>query len=339
MPTTYAGVTGTSAVSNLVQTGYDRLVEHGLRAQPLFRNFADKRPADVTGPTATVTLQFFTDLAPVTAALTENVDPDAVALGQTTTVNVTLQEWGQAGLSTRKMELVSLSDIDLELVEQITWNMVDSLDVQAQTSFVGLGTNIGYPVSGAIPTALAANAGATFSGGSGCTAIAAANTMNSNAARWAVTKLRAAKVMPWKSGLYAHILAPEVSADLRQETGAAAWRDPHVYSGVEGSQNMIWAGEIGAYEGAFYIESPRVFQNQLGAGAGGTQVRVFNSYIFGKQFLAEAVGEEPHIVFGPITDKMRRFRPVSWYGFLGWNVFRAGSLVQLCAASTFRPNT
>lgn len=336
MPTTYAGVTGTSAVSNLVQTGYDRLVEHGLRAQPLFRNFADKRPQDVTGPTATVTLQFFTDLAPVTSALTENVDPDAVALGQTTTVNVTLQEWGQAGLSTRKMELVSLSDIDLELVEQITWNMVDSLDVQAQTSFVGLGSNIVFPVAGAAPTALAANAGATFSGGTGCTSIAAANILNSNTCRWAVTKLRAAKVMPWKAGLYAHILAPEMSADLRQETGAAAWRDPHVYSGVEGSQNMIWAGEIGAYEGAFYIESPRCFSNQIGAG--GT-VRVFNSYVFGKQFLAEAVGEEPHVVFGPIVDKMRRFRPVSWYGFLGWNVFRPASLVQISAASTFRPTT
>jgi N4-gp56 family major capsid protein len=337
--TTYTGTTGTSAVANLVQTGYDRLVEHGLRAQPLFRNFADKRPQDVTGPTATVTLQFWTDLAPVTAALTENVDNDAVALSNTTTVNVTLQEWGQSGLSTRKMELTSLSDIDLELVEQITWNMVDSLDVQAQLAAVGLGNNIVYPVSGAAPTALAANAGATYSGGSGCTAIAATNIMNSNTARYTVTKLRAAKVMPWKANLYAHIISPEMSADLRQETGAAAWRDPHVYSGVEGSQNMIWAGEIGAYEGAFFIESPRVFSNQLGTGAGGSQTRVFNSYVFGKQFLAEATGEEPHIVFGPITDKMRRFRPVSWYGFLGWSVFRSASLAQICAASTFRPNT
>jgi N4-gp56 family major capsid protein len=236
------------------------------------------------------------------------------------------------------MELVSLSDIDLELVEQVTWNMVDSLDVQAQGAIVGLAANIAYPVSGAIPAALAANAGATYASGAGCTAIAATNILNSNACRYSVTKLRAAKVIPWKANLFAHILSPEVSMDLRQETGAAAWRDPHVYSGVEGSQNMIWAGEIGAYEGAFFIESPRCFSNQLGTGSGGTQVRVFNSYVFGKQFLAEAVGEEPHLVFGEIVDKYRRFRPVSWYSFIGWNVFRSASLFQICAASTARPN-
>ncbi len=37
--------TDTSAMANLVQTAYDRLVEFGLRSEPMFRAIADKRPA------------------------------------------------------------------------------------------------------------------------------------------------------------------------------------------------------------------------------------------------------------------------------------------------------
>lgn len=333
MPTTYTGTTGTGQVSNLVQTAYDRLVEHSLRSEPLFRNFADKRPVQVTGPSGTVTLQFYSDMAPATAPLTENVDPDAVALGNTTTVNVSLAEYGNVGMTTRKLELVSLSDVDVELADQIAWNMVNSLDVVAQTAgFSGKAALAYTNVSG---TATALTAGSTVAAdGTGTTTstIAAGNVLNSALIRTGVTKLRAGNVQPRKGSLYACVLSPEASADLRTETGAAAWRDPHNYSAA----GNIWNGEIGSYEGAFFVESPRVFSGQ--AGSGGT-VRVFNSYLFGQQFAAEAVGEEPHVVFGPMTDSLNRFRKVGWYGFLGWNVYRANTAVQFCTASAYRPTT
>ena len=338
MTTTYTA-TGTGQVSNLVVAATDRYVEHGLRSAPLFRNFADKRPVQVTGPSSTVTLHFYTDLVvdPVNSILTEYVDPDAIVLANTTSVTITAKEYGATGYSTRKAELSALSDIDTELLDQIIWNMQDTLDWHAQTSFVGGGSGGTSIVvsAGSTLTALAAGSGATnnTTGGTGCTAIASTQLLNAKAVRYGVTKMRAAKVMGRKGNLYGTVLAPEASADLREETGAASWRDPHVYS----APGNIWDGELGAFEGTFFIESPRVFSSQIGVGASTTQVRVFNTYMFGQQFLAEAVGQDAHVEYGNMTDKLNRFRPVGWYGYLGWAPYRPQSFVQINHATSARP--
>ena len=194
---------------------------------------------------------------------------------------------------------------------------------------------------GAAVTALAAGQGATDTGGT--TTVAATSVLSSGLARYAVTKLRAQKVVPRKGNLYAAYLHPEVSVDLRAEVGNAAWRDPHVYS----SPDAIWAGEIGAYEGAFYVENPRCFSAQIGVvagtangvtyAAGAGQQRVFNTYVMGQQCLAEAVGDEPHMVIGPVVDKLMRFRPVGWYGLIGWNVYRPTALFNIQTGSTIHP--
>ena len=338
MPTVYANTTGTTQVSNLVVSATDRYVEHGLRAAPLFRNFADKRPVQVTGPAATVTLNLYADIATTGASITaatlsESTDPDPITLSNTTQVTINLAEYGESAYSTRKVELVALSDIDVELLDQIVWHMQDSLDWLSQTSFVGKGANVITASAGTIST-LAANSGAAdyVSAGTGCTAIAATQTLTAKQIRYGVTKLRAGKVPGRKGNLYATVLAPEASADLREETGMAAWRDPHAYSAPQN----IWDGELGAFEGAFFIESPRVFNSQCGSGA---TVRVFNTYMFGQQFLAESVAQEPHIEYGNMVDRLNRFRPVGWYGFLGWAPYRTAALVQICNATTARPTT
>ena len=71
---------GTAGAAGLVQKAYDRLLEFALRAQPLIRDVADKRPAKQAIPGSTVVLQRYVDLAQATTALTEGTDPDAVAL-------------------------------------------------------------------------------------------------------------------------------------------------------------------------------------------------------------------------------------------------------------------
>lgn len=38
-------LTSTTVMANLVQTAYDKLVEFALRSEPLFREVADKKPA------------------------------------------------------------------------------------------------------------------------------------------------------------------------------------------------------------------------------------------------------------------------------------------------------
>jgi len=53
---------GTVGGAGLVQKAYDRLLEFALRAEPLIRSVADKRPARQAMPGQTVVLQKYTDL-------------------------------------------------------------------------------------------------------------------------------------------------------------------------------------------------------------------------------------------------------------------------------------
>jgi hypothetical protein len=116
---------------------------------------------------------------------------------------------------------------------------------------------------------------------------------------------------------------------LKAETGAAAWRDPHNLSGA----NAIWESQLGVYEGAMYVESPRI----ISATDGASSARVYRNLMFGREALAEAVAEEPGIVIGNVTDKLMRFTPISWRGMLGWSIFRQDALIRLEAASSVAP--
>jgi hypothetical protein len=74
------------------------------------------------------------------------------------------------------------------------------------------------------------------------------------------------------------------------------------------------------------VENPRCYF--ASDGAGGT-VKVYRSYVLAQQALAEAVAEEPHVVIGPVTDKLMRFRPIGWYGLLGWGLYRQAALTRI----------
>lgn len=309
--------TSTATYTNLVQAAVDRMVEFALRAQPTFRAVADKRPAQQNMPGSSVVFNLYQDLATQTATLTETVDPDAVALPNTTQVTVTLNEHGNAVLATRKLDLFALSDIDPAIANIVAWNMVDSLDEVVQT-VLRAGTNYVREIGGTL----------TYNSGA-ITGITATDTLKAKHVRHAVAKLRTNKVVPRKGPLYWCSIHPEVSHDLRAETGAAAWRDPHVYS----APDAIWAGEIGAFEGAYFVENPRNY-NAVDGGTGGNTVRVFRTYFAGQQALAEATAEEPHTVIGPVTDKLMRHRPIGWYGVLGWSRYREESLHRVETTSS-----
>src|SRR5690606_20111670 len=104
------------------------------------------------------------------------------------------------------------------------------------------------------------------------------------------------------------------------------WRDPHNLGGPD----SIWQGNIGIYEGAYFVESPRIYTNTDGEGS----ATVYRSLFFGREALAEAVAEEPHTVIGNVTDKLMRMRPVGWYGVLGWSRFREAALIRGESASS-----
>ncbi len=330
--------TGTTAMANLVQTAYDRALEFALRAQPMFRMVADKRPVAQSMPGSSVVFEIYQDLTQAITPLNELVDPDAVAAGNPTTVSVTLNEYGNAILVSNTLDLFSFTDVTAGLVNQVAWNLIDSVDLLVQNVLAGgtqtlrrKGTDgsIGYGF-GTTPTNPVA---VTDIGGATSTTIAN-SAMSSDLARQAVVQLRTNKVHPNKGSYYTAYIHPQVSYDLRRETGAAAWRDPHNYS----APGNIWAAEIGEYEGACYIETPRAQNTRSGAtGADSSPSRVYNTYFTGQQALAEAVAEEFHTVRGPVVDKLTRFQPLGWYGVAGWSLYRPESLIVGQTTSTIRP--
>ena len=371
---------GTVGGAGLVQKAYDRLIEFALRAQPLIRSVADKTPARQSIPGSSVVLQRYVDLTKVTSTLTETTDPDAVALATPTYTTITLAEYGNAVLVTRALELFSLADVDPAIANIIAFNMADSIDDVAQT-VLRTGTNVLY---GGTRTSTAT--------------LTSSDTFTSALARKTTAKLRANKAIPRKGSLYWAGIHPEVSHDLRAETGVGSWRQPHEYQ----SNDAIWAGEIGTYEGAFYVESPRMYNDLRGAGkststttttasgnvgatslsltstsgivigdlVAGTNVptganvtaigtgtvtidiaittqvtsgasitfthetNVYNTYFAGQQALAEAVAEEPHVVIGPVVDKLMRHRPLGWYGVLGHAIYRDEALYRVETSSS-----
>ena len=376
-----ASLGGTVGGAGLVQKAYDRLIEFALRAQPLIRSVSDKTPAKQSIPGSSVVLQRYVDLTKVTSTLTEQTDPDAVALATPTYTTITLAEYGNAVLVTRALELFSLADVDPAVANIIAFNMADSIDDVAQTVLRG-GDNALY---GGTRTSTAT--------------LTSSDTFTSALARKTTAKLRANKAIPRKGSLYWAGLHPEVSHDLRAETGVGSWRQPHEYQ----SNDSIWAGEIGTYEGAFYVESPRLYNDTAGAAKStstttttalaasgattisvtstsgvlvgdlvaatgittGTNVtavgtgtvtidtpvtsatvtsgasitfthetRVFNTYFAGQQALAEAVAEEPHVVIGPVVDKLMRHRPLGWYGVLGFARYREEALYRVETSSS-----
>jgi N4-gp56 family major capsid protein len=378
----------TSSIAGLVQTAYDRYVEFALRAQPMIRAVADKKPVQQAMPGSSVVFSLYNDLAAATSTLTETTDPDAVALSNVDTVSVTLNEYGNASLVTRKLQLFSLSDVDPAVADIIAFNMADSLDIVAQNT-LRQGTNVIY---GGTRTSTAT--------------VTASDTIDSADIRKAVAKLRSNKAVPRAGSLYWVGIHPEVSHDLRAESGSVGWRDTHQFT--DASLGNLFAGTIGTYEGAFFVENSRMFSAKDGAdqtdlatapavsgvsgeftivaanaafggkaevgdkiagtnvgasakitaisvgatnttftvdvansGTVGTNTltvtpvtRVFRTLLCGKQALAEAVSQEPGVVIGPVTDKLMRFRPIGWYGVLGWNRYREEALYRIETGSS-----
>ena len=327
MPTTIANVTQDSVFNSpatgIVQAAYDLAIDWNLRKVPIFRQFADKKPVAVDKPGSSVTFNIATDLAAQSATLVENQDPDSVVMSNTNKVTVTLNEYGNSVKLTRRVVSDAFTQVDKMAAETIAFNMRDSLD-NVIRDVIRVGNYRVKRVAGAVTydTAFAAPS----------TSALATDTITSLMIRTGVAKMRGLAAPEWDGTYFLGLIHPDVSADLRTETGAAAWRDPHVYS--ENANGQIWRGEIGAYEGCRWIETPRNYFATDG-GVGGNTVKIHRTLLLGRQALAEAVSIEPTTVIGPVTDSLKRFQPVGWYGLLGWSLYRQESIVRLETSSSF----
>lgn len=307
----------TTTALGLAQAAYDRLARFALRPELYFDAVADVKPTNQSMPGASVTFPIISDLAIASTALNESTDVTPSAISEST-VTVTLAEYGNAVLTTAALRGESYVEVDPIVANVIGYNAGVSIDEVAR-NVLAAGTNVAY------------TGGQTARTGLNSTTLLKAADI-----RAAKARLRSQNV-PNFNGFYTAYIHPNVSYDFTSETGSAAWRDPHTYS----QPGEIWAGELGAFEGFRFIETPRapVFQG-AGSSTGTVGANVFGVLCVGRQSLAKAWSmvdgntEQPHVVPGPITDFLRRFVPWGWYWLGGYSIYRQASIQRIETGSS-----
>lgn len=300
------------------QQAFDQIAYFALRSEMLFDAAADVQPVAQSMPGSSVTFTIFSELADATSTLSETVDltPTTMADSQ---VSVTLAEYGNTVNTTAKLRGTSFLDVDAVAANLIGYNAGSSIDTVV-ANVLKAATNVVYGGGGSTtPTSNAT--------------VQAEDIIEANDIRIVTAQLRGAKAQSF-NGMYMAFIHPDVSYDLRRETGAASWRDPHVYSNI----GPIYNGEIGAFEAVRFIETPRAPIDLTGGSA--STVDLYQTIIMGRQSLAKAHsitdgnGAYPKVVRGPVVDSLMRFNPVGWYWLGGYGIFRQAAIRVINSSSS-----
>ena len=300
-------ITGTADITALVQTAYDQYVRMALRSIPVMRAIADVKPVQQAMPGSSVVFSIYSDLSQVTATLTEESDASSVALGNPSQVTVTLNEYGSAVTTTKKLNLTSFNDVDAALADIIAYNAADSID-SVVASVLTAGTNVIYAGTGNTTTS----------------ELTTGDTITVANIRKAVTELRTNKAVPRMGELYVAYLHPRQAADLRAESGTGGFQDIVKYT--DNVSKTIIPGAVGVIEGAMVIETPRIPIVSNGASP---SVNVYRAVIAGREALAEAKAQDITTIIGPEVDLLRRFRTIGWYYFGGFARLREAALYRI----------
>lgn len=305
--------TTTSVKTNSIKAAFDRMARMELNSMPLFRQIVDVRPTaqDTPGTPINFTINDWLDAA--VTPLTEGADIDAVARPNPRRVAVTPAEYGNAVTNTHK--LVSLQFLKTPEGQQaaleVAENMGNSLDELVQAVLATATNKLAVTAVTAgvstLDTSYVANDVLGTSRLTGA-AVSAARTL----------LLR--RNVPFRQGSkYVAYIHPDVAHDLRREAGPATWLEPR----EQVDTSDIYSGATGDYAGVRFIESVRCINANNTAG---TPVRVYNSYVVGREALVEASVDSPRTFIAPQVDKAGRFTSLGWYAFLGWNIFRQESI-------------
>jgi len=316
--------TGTGDVSSDT-AAFQQLAYFAFRSQPMYEMIADVRSTAQTHNGASVQFNIYDNMAQATSALTEASDVTAVALGDSTVV-VTLAEYGNAVITTAKLRGTSFLNVDADAANIIGYNMVDSVD-KLVSNVANAGTNVIYAQgsAGSRPTSRVT--------------VSDANTFGAQEGRQAVAELRTASAPGFDNGNYIGLVHPDVSYDLREQTAVT---DVIQYQ-IRQEGAAVRNGSIGVFGGIEWIENPRA---PILDDAGATSTtNVYQTLVAGRQALAKAFsrapgfGEDPSVVFGPVTDTLRRFHPVGWYHLVGHAIFRQAALQRIESSSSIGDNT
>ena len=320
--------TTTSSLTNYVQTAYDRLAYFAYRPELYWDRAVEIQPTRQSMPGSAVVFNIQSDLAIASTALNESTDVSGAALASTN-VTVTLAEYGNAVTTTALLRGEAFVEIDPIAANVVGYNAGVSIDEVAK-GVIQAGTNVDYAKGSGSTTPTARNQ------------ILPVNTLRAADVRLEKARLRRANV-PTFGGMYVAYINPDVAYDLMGETGTSSWTDPHTYSQPE----EIWQGELGAFQGIRFIETPRTPWFSLSGSSltGSVVPAVYGTVFLGRQAVAKAHsivdgnGENPHIVPGPVVDSLRRFLPLGWYHLVGYGIFRQPALRRVESASSIDDGT
>ena len=308
------------------QAAYDRLAYFALRSEMLFDQAADVQATNQSMPGSSVIFTIFSELAAATSTLAEGTDLTPETMGDSQ-VTVSLAEYGNTVNTTARLRGTSFLDVDAAAANLIGYNAGDSMD-QVVREVLAAGTNVAYGGGGS-------------SDPSSRVTVQAEDIIEANDIRKQTAALRGANVATF-NGYYMGYIHPDVSYDLRRETGNASWNAPHV--AVDTAN--IYNGEIGTFESVRFIETPRakVFTNASNGTSTTGTIDVYCTHIMGRQALAKAYsqidgnGVVPKIVRGPVVDSLMRFNPIGWYWLGGYGRFREASLRRIESSSSIGAN-
>lgn len=307
--------TAPGIATELVQDVWDLAVREVAREIPCTRQFVDVRPSRPMSRGSSVTIEKIEwfGSATVTAMktpLSEESDVDSTKLPKPTPVTITPAEYGGAVTTTKKLNERTFSPVDPIAARAIAAVMTEVVDALTQDALI------------ADTATVYAGAATTVNTITNSTVLTASQLRKTKA------RLRRRLAQPWFGSFYAAQVHPYVILDLREETGAGSWRVPNEY-GM--SQENIWRGEIGEFEGFRFVENTLT---RTAVNTAATPKMTFQNYFFGRGALAELVYDEPHVVVGPVTDKLGRFHTVGWLGDLGWTVYENKAVHRILAAAS-----
>lgn len=319
---------------------YQRAAYFSLRPPLMYDSLADVFATQQSHPGSSVQFNILADLAIASNPINELADVGAVATSASS-VSATLNEYGNALVRTKALAGTAFIEVDPALARVIGFNAGVSVDDVARV-IAQAGTTVKYPAAGGHTTRAS---------------LTASDVITANDVRLAYTYLLLNNAMPFVTGsageagtdglgpvidfggagagtgYFAAMIHPDVSYDLRSQTGSGSWRTPKEYS----DPRDIWAGELGVYEGFRFVVNPRApyFAN----GGSGSQ-NVIGTLFLGQEALlkiwsmVEENGPRPVIIEGPVVDRLKRFRPLGWYWFGAYGIFRQTCIYRLETVST-----
>jgi N4-gp56 family major capsid protein len=311
---------------NAVQVAYDKIFNWKFNAESLLVPLVDVKPQQVTAPGSSITMfinQFFDDAA-IAASLTplnEEADVTPDAMPASTSVTLTPTEYGKAVAATEKLNGRTLTPVNPVMAATVAEHCKNTLDRLVETQL--------RTATGTVYAGSATSAGTVTN----------SDKVTATLIRRQVTKLNAASVPTRGAGAYLGIFHPDQIHDLREETGSGSWRVPNEYGS---SQDKIWNGEFGLFEGVRFISNPRSLwtadkqagADKDGAGAGTDNYSVYHGYILGAEALAKAEVTAPQTVVSPVVDRLKRFYGLGWKADLDYKIYRQESVRHIVSGSS-----